>query len=131
MATIGTLGTVAFQVSDKTIETFNNFQWECEARYAKHERHGGYDLVEFTGISAETITFDLELSAYLGVSPKVEVEKLRTLLQEGTAVPLVLGEKVFGRYRWVVTSMKTTVTEVDRDGDIARATVNVSLLEYL
>ena len=36
---IGTLGEVVFSVSDRVVETINNFTWSGSARYSTHQRH--------------------------------------------------------------------------------------------
>ncbi len=127
---VGSLGSIVFQVSSNTIETINSFQWSGAARYATHQRHGVSDLIEFTGIDAEKITFDIELSAYLGVSPQTELDKLKRLMKSGTAVPLVFGSRVFGQFRWCLSGMKVK-SHFDREGAIERATVSITLQEYL
>ena len=131
MAIIGSLGTIAFQVSANTVETLNSLEWACVARYATHQRHNSDDLIEFTGTENEKISFEMELSAYLGVSPETEIDKLRKLLRDGTPVPFVLGDRVFGQYRWCVSSIKIKAKHIGRDGNIESASVSVSLQEYL
>ena len=66
---IGTLGEVVFSVSDSVVETINNFVWSGSARYAAHQRHLTNALTEFTGLDPDGITFDIFVSAYLGVDP--------------------------------------------------------------
>lgn len=131
MAKIGSLGNVAFQVSASTIKTINNMLWSSSAKYATHERHGTTALTEFTGVDPEKITFDIELSVYLGVSPLTEIDKLRTYLRSGTAVSFVMGSRVYGQYRWTITALKVKAQGFDKNGDMERATVSVTLQEYL
>lgn len=131
MAKIGSLGNVAFQVSTATIETINNLMWSSSAEYATHERHGTTALTEFTGVDPDKITFDIELSVYLGVSPLTEIDKLRTYLRSGTAISFVMGSRVYGQYRWTITALKIKGQSFDKSGDLERATVSVTLQEYL
>ncbi|MFR1110746.1 MAG: phage tail protein, partial [Anaerotruncus colihominis] len=76
MATIGCLGDVAFTVSDSVIRTLSNFQWSGSARYATHQRHLGRGLLEFTGTDPDKISFDITLSAQLGVTPAKEIARI-------------------------------------------------------
>lgn len=131
MAKVGSLGNVVFQVSATTIETINNLMWSSSAKYATHERHGKSALTEFTGVDPDKITFDIELSVYLGVTPLTEIDKLQGYLRKGTAVPFVMGSRVYGQYRWTITALKTKAQSFDKSGNLERATVSVSLQEYL
>ena len=106
---VGTLGEVVFSVSDQTIETINNFVWSGSARYSTHQRHLTNALTEFTGLDPDGITFDIYVSAYLGVNPMAEIVKIWNYERGGTAVPLTIGMHAYGRYRWSIKSHKTKV----------------------
>ena len=131
MAVVGCLGDVIFRVSDQTVETINNMQWSGSARYSTHQRHNNHALTEFTGLDPDKITFDIYLSAYLGVSPMQEMVKLWDYERNGTYVPLTLGNHGYGKYRWNVVSHKTKMQTYDGDGNVTSATVSVTLQEYL
>jgi len=118
---------VAFVVSSKTIETFNNLKVTKQARYSTHKIHGHRDVPEMTGISGDTITFELLLSAYLGVNPKRELEKLENFMTAGTICNLVMGDQLFGS--WVIKSIPYNVEYIYKEGDITQAKVTISLLE--
>lgn len=131
--TIGYLGIgktkkdIVFKVSSKTVETFQNMKVTKQASYTTHKVHGHKAVPEMTGVDADTITFDMILSAFLNVNPQKELEKLKKFLTKGTVCTLVLGDKPFGDY--VVKSMPYTVDYVLNDGKIAQAKVSVSLIE--
>ncbi|MCD8355858.1 MAG: phage tail protein [Clostridia bacterium] len=127
---IGYLGLVLFTVSTKTVQTLNSFKWSSSANYAEHARHLQRSMVEYTGTNADIIAFNIVLSAYLGSKPMEEYVKLLTYQRNGTAVPLKIGTKVYGFYRWVIESLAFNGTATDSDGDWTEATVNVSLKAY-
>lgn len=131
MGMIGCLGDIVFEVSSSTVETIDNVQWSGTARYATHQRHLSNALTEFTGLDPDKMTFDIILSAHLGVDPMAEVVKLWGYERSGKAVPLVIGNKGYGKYRWSVLSHTMKMQTFDRNGDVATATVSVSLQEYL
>lgn len=131
MAVIGALGNVAFKVSDKTIETLNNMTWSGSARYATHARHGGNALTEFCGLDPDIITFDIELSSFLGVDPMTELVKIWTYERRGISVPLTLGTKAYGKYRWNILSHSTEYKQFDGHGNMLSCTVSIKLQEYL
>ncbi len=131
MATVGCLGDIPFHVSSKTVQTFKNLVWSGGAKYSTHDRHLGNALTEFTGLKPDSVTFDMELSAFLGVNPMNAITKLWAYERQGAAVPLVIGTHAYGKYRWSVVSHKIKAKNHDVDGDILTATVSVTLQEYL
>lgn len=120
-----------FTVSDKTIETIDKVKWSGSARYAVHQRHLYHSLTEFTGIAPDKMSFSITLSAYLGVNPMDELVKLWKYERSGEAVPLTIGEKAYGKYRWSVLSHDAQLKVFDKFGNLMSADVSVSLQEYL
>ena len=90
---IGCLGDIAFQVSADTARTISDMTWSGSANYATHSRHLTDALVEFTGLAPDAISFDVTLSAYLGVSPMADVVKIWEYERSGR---LCLGQKPTG-----------------------------------
>lgn len=129
--TLGILGDVVFQVTEETVKTLNNLRWSGSARWAVHERHGGDALTEFTGREPDEISFDIYLSAFLGVNPMEDIVRLWNYEREGTPIPFMLGEHKYGKLRWVIQDHTTTPESYDGEGDITSCTVTVKLLEYL
>jgi len=131
MAQIGCLGDIVFSVSAKTVRTIDNVQWSGSARYGEHQRHLTDTLTEFTGLDPDTISFDMVLSVYLGVEPQAELVKIWQYERTGKAVPLVIGDKTYGKYRWTIKSHRIRMQHYDKYGNLTGATVSVNLLEYL
>lgn len=137
---IGYLGMVIFEVSESVIRTLSNFRWTASANYEEHQRHLKRPTLEFTGINSETITFDMELSKYtlketsedggtvLGKSPMKSWTKLRDYMMHGTAVPLRIGNKSYGRYRWCVKSLEFLGGSTDNIGNWVTFKVSVTLI---
>lgn len=131
MAMVGCLGEIVFEVSSDTVLTLNNFKWSGGAKYATHQRHGMNALTELTGLDPDKITFDVVLSAYLGIEPQKVINKLWEYERNGTAVSLVLGDKAYGKYRWNVVSHSVAAKNFDGRGNITNVTVSITLQEYL
>lgn len=131
MAIIGCLGDIIFEVSEDTVRTLNNMVWSGSARYAVHERHLTNALTEFVGLDPDKITFNIILTTELNVDPVAEVVKIWNIERSGRAVPLTLGTKAYGKYRWTITKHEMKATAHYGNGDIRAATVSVSLQEYL
>lgn len=128
---VGILGAIVFTVSDDTVKTISNFVWSGSARYSTHQRHLTNALTEFTGIDPDSVTFDVVLSAYLGVNPMAEIKRIMEYEQTATVLPLTLGTQSYGRYRWVINAHKVKVQTYDGRGNVTSATVSVTLQEYL
>lgn len=127
---VGCLGDIAFEVSADTVRTVSNVVWSGSANYSIHARHLSDGLVEFTGTAPAEISFDIVLSAYLGVNPMEDIHKIRDYTAKGLAMPLVIGSTAYGNYRWVIKSYKVKMQAFTSSGDLASATVSLSLIEY-
>ena len=131
MAKVGMLGDIVFEVSDNVVETVDNMSWSGSSRYSVHERHLYDAMSEQTGSDADQIQFDMTLSAYLGVNPQGELTKLWRYMRSGKTLPLAIGNKGYGKYRWTITRLNIKLQYFDGDGDVTQAVVTVSLQEYL
>ena len=131
MAQIGCLGDIVFIVGRDKIETITNMQWSGGARYGEHQLHLSNTLTEFTGLETDKISFDILLSAYLGVNPMGEISKIWQYQRSGKTLPLVLGDKGYGKYRWTIKDHKTKMQYFDGRGNVTAAVVSLNLIEYL
>lgn len=131
MALIGAYGGVPFQVSSDVVRTLEDAEWSGKSRWATHDRHLGHALTEFTGLEPDSFSFDMQLSAYLGINPMQSLVALWGYMRQGKPQPLVIGEKAYGKYRWSLTDMKIKLQNYDPNGNLLRATVSVTLQEYL
>lgn len=128
---IGALGDIVFQVSSEAVETINKMVWSGAAKYAKHDRHLTNALTEFTGLEPDTISFEIELSAYLGVDPYPELVKIWDYERSGKALTLVVGDKTLGKYRWILEKHQIKMQTFGKGGKLMAATVSLNLLEYV
>ena len=51
--------------------------------------------------------------------------------RSGQAVPLYIGDKGYGKYRWTVVSHSMRMQSFDARGNVTSAVVSVNLQEYL
>ena len=128
---VGCVGEIVFSVSDNLVQTLNNAQWSGSARYATHQRHLKDALTEFCGLEPDTFSFDMVLSAFLGVNPQTEINKIWQYERSGEALSLVIGNKAYGKYRWNIVSHKAKMQHYDKEGNLLHATVSINLQEYL
>ncbi len=121
----------SFLVSREVFRTPKNMEWSGSARYTTHARHNTHALTEFTGLDPDRFSFDLLLTAELGVDPMDELVKLWSFERSGEAVGLVIGGHAYGKYRWTIQGHKTKMEYTDTAGDLYAVEVSVELLEYL
>ena len=105
--------------------------WSGSARYSTHQRHLTNALTEFTGVDPDSITFDVVVSAYLGVNPMTEIKRIVEYEQSGTVLPLTVGTQSYGRYRGGISGHKTKIQTYDGRGNVTSATISLTLQEYL
>ena len=122
---------IQFIVSREVFRTPKNLKWSGSARYATHERHNTHALTEFTGLDPDRFSFDILLTAEMGVDPLKEVVKIWNYERDSEALGLVIGGKAYGKYRWNIKSHETKIEYTDKDGDMYAVEVTVELLEYL
>jgi len=60
-----------------------------------------------------------------------EIKKLDKYLQSGKQLVFVLGNKTYGRYRWLLESLGESVKYTDKRGNVTQCDLSVSLREYL
>ena len=128
---IGCLGDIPFYVSESVIQTVSKFTWSGSMQITEHKRHMSDALTEPTGRGADTVSFTLTLSRFLGIDPMAMLEKLWTYQREYVTLPLVLGGHGYGKYRWLLKSIKVSVQHFDPSGNIASCDVSISLIEYV
>ena len=128
---IGALGPVPFYVSSSAVQTIQNVVWNGSAAYAAHNRIGYTTLVEATGSDADTLSFEMLLSANLGVNPWDAIKLLLQAEREQTFLQLTIGDHGYGRYRWLIASHNISLNKFDAYGNLVEAVVSIKLVEYL
>lgn len=131
MAEIGTLGEVVFTVSYDLVRTFQDYKRNSSARLQAHEIIGKKPVTEFLGPGLDSISFAIDLSAFKGVNPKEEAEKLRKIMQNGEYVNLVIAGSPVSNNKWVIESINESVSARDGKGNIIRAKVDITIHEYI
>lgn len=136
MAMIGYLGKnaddgIQFIVSREVFCSPKDMKWGGAARYATHERHATHALTEFTGLDPDKFSFDILLTAELGVDPMEAIVKIWNYERNAEAVGLAIGGKGYGKYRWTIKKHETKIKFMDAAGTMYAAEVSLDLLEYL
>jgi len=127
---VGCLGDIPFYVTHNTVRTISNLVQKRTVSYSTHQRVASTGLVELTGYDPRSITFDIQLATALGAKPSTLYSKLDAYSASSTTLPLVLGNEVYGDYRWVIKSLQGKTVHSDKLGRPIYMTVSIGLLEY-
>ena len=128
---IGSLGNFVFEVSADRVRTFDEMESSSSARLAVHETQGGKPLVEFLGPGLEDVSLKITLSAYHGLNPQEELEKMQKMRDEGQAVLYILDGKPQGKGYWLIGHLSAKYRYVDNRGRPGVVECSLSLKEYI
>lgn len=128
---IGLLGSLRFRVNRKQILTFNNFKREVSANWNAIDRIGMKPLTEFGGAQLQKVTLEITLDASLGVKPRKLISTIDNMIESGEVNELIIGKRIVGKNKWAITKASQEWDVILRGGELYRATLNVSLQEYV
>ena len=128
---IGTLGAnIVFEVSDEYALTFNNMTRDVSGRWTEHEAIGTKPKKEFLGPGSQKITLPITLSAGLGVKPAAVIEAVADMVEKGTAEYFVIGGRPVSKNPFCLSANSETWDTIYNGGELAKATMNITLEEY-
>ena len=128
---IGAFNELVFEVSTEKVITYDDYNRETKARYARHELINQTSVLEYLGRDLEEITFTMMFTISLGVDPAEETSKLRRMCLDGVADYLILGNTVVGENLWTIESVGEAKKAVDHFGKTIVSSVNVKMVEYV
>ncbi|WMI72137.1 phage tail protein [Aminobacterium sp. MB27-C1] len=126
---IGSLGPVVFQVSTESVKTINDLERGCEARFSEHTVAQGKPLLEFLGPGLDSVSFSMRFDLSWGMNPRIEIETLRAVRDNGVAQLLIIGGIPLGLF--VITGITESWKTINPAGVLTVATVAISLKEYV
>jgi len=128
---VGSFGDVIFSVSTDKIQTVKDVSRSGSASIQTHKRHLDVDLPEFVGTDLESLSFNIQISKYLGVAnPQTEVDRLFSYMRNGNPKYFILGAQRYGRYKWLISKIKVTDKHYDKSSNAITVDLAVTLTEY-
>ena len=128
---IGTLGKkIIFEVSDEKALTFRDMTREVTGRWTEHEVMGVKPKPEFLGAGNQTVSLTIHLSATLGVKPREVLETIENMVESGAAEYLVIGHRPVGKNPFRLTASSEAWDKIYNHGELAKASVTITLGEY-
>lgn len=129
---IGSLGEVIFTVSEAKVHTFQDMSLNWKANYAEHKIHNRKGHVEYTGLDAGSLSLTITLSAYEGLNPTIELERLRYILNYHQPQDFILEDAPVGESGlWVLEGLDETHEIRGGQGELLEAKVTLKLREYI
>lgn len=127
---IGTLGQIVFEVSDKAVLTFKGMTRDVSGRWTEHEVMGVKPKPEFLGPGNQKITLPITLSASLGVRPRKMLELVERMVESGDVEYFIINCRPVGGNPFRLTSSSETWGDMYRHGELAKASLTITLEEY-
>lgn len=124
-------GPIVFSVSGLAALNFNKFNRTTKKRTARHEVISGKPRTEYLGADLSTVTFEMHFDITYGVQPRMMLTLLHAMAEGSLAYPLVIGGRPQGIYNWSLDSVSEAWDTVYGGGELAAATVQVTLTEYV
>ena len=128
---VGKYGEIIFETSARRILAFRDFTQQVSGRWGNHTVIGKKEKAEFNGPSKRKVSFKMTFNAVYGVRPREMLEKLEAMVERGEVDYLIVGGRSIGGNRFAVTSISEAWNTVYSGGELAMATVSVTLEEYV
>ena len=122
-------GKITFKVTENEIKIFNDFSISRKARYVAHERINNKPLLQFMGLEADSISFNMQLVQGLTGDVSDDLKALKNMFTKAEAHPLFLGQKKIGSF--VIESINEAYSMMDNFGNLEIVNVLLSLKEYV
>ena len=131
MGLVGNFGSsIVFETSDRRILTFSGMSQKISGKYAKHGVIGQKDRPEFTGPGNRSVSFKILLDVSMGIRPAEIMKRIENAVESGEAEYLVIGGRLVGENKFYISSVSEAWDVAMGGGEIAQATLNVSMEEY-
>lgn len=121
--------TIVFEVNDRKILAPQDVKREISGRWKTHEIVSKRPKMEFLGPDLAETKMKIVLSAEHGVSPRKTLENIEKAVNEGTTDWLVIGGKILGSQKVAITSCSEAWDTIYNQGELVKATVEITLKE--
>lgn len=132
MAVVGTLGRkIVFEVSDDKALLLQSMTRDVKSRWTTHTTFGSKPKAEFLGADLQSVSISIYLSSNLGVRPRRVMEAIAAMVESGSAERLIIGGRPVGNRPFRLTASSEAWNKIYSRGELAKATVSITLEEYV
>ena len=126
---LASYGKITFKVTEEEIKIFDNFNITRKARYVAHDRINNKPLLQFMGLEADSISFNMQLVQDITGNVSDDLKTLQDMFKKAEANALFLGQKKLGSF--IIESINEAYKIVDNLGNLEIVNVSLSLKEYV
>lgn len=136
---IGSFGGLVFRVAGlmgedgrrkRKILSPSDINQEISGEWADHSIIGGKAKSEFLGPGLRSLTFQIVVDVQLGYKPHAILKKINLFVEKGKVDIFVLGTHKIGTGKWKMEKASQAFNLIYNEGQLARATIDVTLSEY-
>lgn len=128
---IGTLGEVSFNCSSEQFKTFKDLSISNSARVGQHDNLQGKPRLEFIAPGLDKVTLKLSWGIEGRVNSLEAIKPLEKARDEGEILLFMLGSKLVGSGRYMVTDISKSKQRIDNRGNVLSADFSITLQEYV
>lgn len=136
---LGSFGGIVFKVvarikpdgtRTKKILTPKDIRQEISGEWTEHKVIGKKARTEFVGPGLRTMQYSIMVDAQLGYKPHAILKKINQFVEKGKVDIFTLGTHKIGAGKWKMEKASEAFNRVYSGGELARATIDVTLSEY-
>ena len=113
---IASFGKITFKVTEEEIKIFDNFNITRKARYVAHDRINNKPLLQFMGLEADSISFNMQLVQGVTGNVSDDLKTLQDMFKKAEVHPLFLGQKKLGSF--IIESINEAYKILDNLGNL-------------
>lgn len=120
-----------FNVSSQKKYTMIGVTWSGSLETEAQEKLKSKPSTYIKGESLSTMSFSIPLRTEFGIDVRFQIEDWERIMSEAKPALFILGTKPIGKNKWLLKSVGVSETEIDGKGNLRKATLSLSLEEYV
>lgn len=127
---IAVFGKKKFTVSRDKVYTPDDIKGGASLKTELVDKSGYKPRTKILGPELGTFSLGFLVSKELGVNPRKEMESWTAIVESGEPENLIIGDKPYGKYKWLAKVLNFDIREANDSGDIISAYLSVTFEEY-
>jgi hypothetical protein len=128
---IATFQKKVFNVSRNNKYIMDGLAWSSTLNTESQEKLKSKPSTYIKGEALMPLSFTIPLRVELGHDVRKEIESWEAILSKQSPDLFILGSKQIGKNKWLLKSVSVSDTEIDGKGNLRKATLSLSLEEYV
>jgi hypothetical protein len=120
-----------FSVSGNKIYTFSGLQYSSSYATEDQDVEGKKPSTYKKGPGLNTMDFSVKLDAAFKINPKKEINDWESIKDTGIPYVFILGNKSFGKNKWLLVDVSASDMNIDNVGNILSANLSLKFTEYV